>query len=93
MGNGVLFIVQVLRVFVKIYEVIIIIRALLSWIMPDPSNHLYAILVRLTEPILSPLRRLNFIPMLDLSPIIAILLLNTVVQWILALIAGSALYF
>jgi len=93
MGNGVLFIVQVLRVFVKIYEVIIIIRALLSWIMPDPSNHFYAILVRLTEPILSPLRRLNFIPMLDLSPIIAILLLNTVVQWILALIAGSALYF
>jgi len=53
----------------------IIIRALLSWVNPDPYNTIVQLLNKVTEPILTPIRR--FIPMfnigIDLSPFIAIL--------------------
>ena len=51
----------------------IFIRAVISWFSPDPYNPLVQFLNRITEPILSPIRRM--IPMfsigIDLSPIIA----------------------
>jgi YggT family protein len=50
---------------------IIIIRALISWVNPDPNNPIVDILYRLTEPVLYPIRRLMpDIGGLDLSPII-----------------------
>lgn len=65
------------------YVLIIIIRALLSWFSPNPYNRLYQLLISATEPVLAPLRRL--IPMrgIDISPIIAILLINVVVRRLL----------
>jgi len=53
---------------------VIIIRALISWVNPDPWNPIVQFLHRATEPVLQPIRRL--IPMsfgLDISPVIAIL--------------------
>ena len=50
---------------------LILIRALLSWVSPDPSNPIVQFLYRTTDPILEPIRRL-FPPMaIDISPIIA----------------------
>jgi len=57
------------------YMWIIIIRALLSWVNPDPYNPIVRFMYRVTEPVLRPIRdRLPTYQMgLDLSPMIAIL--------------------
>jgi len=54
----------------------IVARALLSWFNLRPDNPLVVILFDVTEPILAPLRRIiPRIGMLDISPMVAILLL------------------
>lgn len=52
---------------------LIIIRALISWVSPDPYNPIVRFLMSATEPILRPIQR-ALPPMggLDLSPIVAI---------------------
>jgi YggT family protein len=76
-GNVVLGIAKVLGVILNIYLWVIIIRALISWVNPDPYNPIVQFLVRVTEPVLRPLRKL--IPAwklgFDLSPVIAILII------------------
>lgn len=64
----------VLGVVLNLYIWIIIIRALISWVSPDPYNPVVQILYRLTEPVLKPLRR--HLPIsgmgIDLSPLVVI---------------------
>ena len=55
---------------------LILVRALLSWVNPDPFNPIVQFLNKVTEPILAPIRRvlppaLRF--GIDISPIIAFL--------------------
>lgn len=55
----------------------ILIRAVLSWVQPDPRNPIVQFLDRVTGPILYPLQRI--IPPLggiDLSPLVAMLLIE-----------------
>lgn len=55
----------------------ILIRAILSWVQPDPRNPIVQFLDRVTNPILYPLQRI--IPPLggiDLSPLVAMLLIE-----------------
>jgi YggT family protein len=64
-----------------IYSWVVIIRALLSWVNPDPYNPIVQILARLTEPVLRPIRKLvppRALGGLDLSPLILILLIQLV---------------
>ena len=76
-GNVILGIAKVLGVVLNIYMWVIIIRALLSWVNPDPYNPIVQFLTRITEPVLRPLRKL--VPThrlgIDLSPLIAILII------------------
>ncbi len=61
-----------------IFEVMkwfILIRALLSWVNPDPFNPIVQILHRMTEPILSPIRRILPPMGIDLSPMIAFIVI------------------
>lgn len=51
----------------------ILIRALLSWVSPDPFNPLVQFLVRTTEPLLEPIRRRLPYMAIDLSPLIVFL--------------------
>jgi YggT family protein len=63
--------------------VAIIIRSLMSWFPVDPKNILVNIVHTITEPILAPLRRvLPRLEMIDLSPMVAIIILYVVV-WLL----------
>lgn len=69
---------QILDILLTALYWLIIIRALLSWVNPDPFNPIVQFLQTVTEPILYPIRR--FLPILlrfgiDLSPVIAILAL------------------
>ena len=62
-----------------IYSVVIIVRALISWVSPDPRNPIVQFLAVVTEPVLAPLRRLvppRVFGGLDLSPILAIVLIS-----------------
>jgi YggT family protein len=55
----------------------IVIRALLSWFNLPPTNPLVNLLYDITEPILAPLRRVvPRIGMIDITPIVAIILMN-----------------
>jgi YggT family protein len=40
-----------------IYMFIVIARALISWVSPDPYNPIVQFLYRATEPVLEPIRR------------------------------------
>ena len=66
---------------------VLIAGALISWVVPDPSNPLVRLLSRITEPILSPIRRL-LPPMggMDFSPLIAIIaiqfLTRMLINWL-----------
>jgi YggT family protein len=54
--------------------VLILIRVVFSWISPYPNNSVYRFVFRLTEPILSPVRRrLPPISGMDLSPLVVTL--------------------
>jgi YggT family protein len=56
------------------YFWIIIARAVLSWVNPDPYNPIVRFLYRVTEPVLRPIRdRLPSFSGLDLSPLIVLL--------------------
>ena len=52
---------------------LILVRALISWVNPDPFNPVVQFLTRATEPILQPIRRLLPPMGIDISPIIAFL--------------------
>lgn len=64
----------VLDTVLTIYMYVIIARAILSWVNPDPYNPIVRFLYRATEPVLSRVRRL-VPPMggLDLAPLIVLL--------------------
>jgi YggT family protein len=76
-ANLVEVIARILDIGLTLYMWIVIIRALLSWVSPDPYNPIVRFLYRATEPVLRPIRRL--IPMgnigIDISPVIVILVI------------------
>lgn len=55
------------------YGLLIVIRALISWVSPDPFNPIVRFLYRATEPVLRPIRRrLPDLGGLDISPVVAL---------------------
>ncbi len=68
---------------------LIIIRALISWVNPDPYNPIVQFLYKTTEPLLAPFRRL--MPAhsigLDISPIFALIFI-----WFLKLFLVRTLF-
>lgn len=68
---------QMICIFTNIIIIAIIVRALLSWFNVDPRSPLIQALNQFTEPILEPIRRvMPRLGMIDLSPLVAILLLQ-----------------
>ncbi len=67
---------KVLDVCLTFMYWVIIVRALISWVNPDPYNPVVQFLYKVTEPILTPIRRILPLGLkfgIDISPIIAIL--------------------
>jgi YggT family protein len=61
--------------FLGLYTLAIFVRIILSWFGTTYANRLMRFLIRLTEPLLSPLRRmLPTVGMFDVSPIVAFLI-------------------
>lgn len=93
------FLIALARILGAVFTILywlILIRALISWVNPDPYNPLVQFLYKTTEPLLEPIRK--FLPLtlkfgIDISPIIAFLiimflksfLINTLVDFALRL--------
>ena len=72
-GNTLLGIATVFDYVLTFYTWIVIARALISWVNPDPWNPIVQFLTRATEPVLAPIRRrLGWSMGVDLSPLIVI---------------------
>ena len=75
---------SILSTVLSVYTWLFIIRAVISWVSPDPWNPLVQFLVRATDPVLRPIQQL--IPMwrlgIDISPIIAILAIQFIQRWL-----------
>lgn len=78
-------IIQFVAVVIQVMVFAIFARAILSWFPMNPGNQLVRILFQITEPILAPFRRIiPRIGMMDLSPLIAIIVLQVVAQVLLS---------
>lgn len=90
-----LIVARVISFVFQAYEFLILIRVLLSWVNVNPyrpaiDHPIVDILYRITDPVLQPLRRI--IPpiggAIDISPMVALLLLEILRQVIVRTLAG-----
>jgi len=64
----------VVHVLLMAVMLVVIARAVLSWVSPDPYNPIVRVIIQLSEPLLYPIRRrLPILGGLDLSPMLLIL--------------------
>lgn len=77
LGNFVIALATILDYVLVLYMWIVIARAVLSWVNPDPYNQIVRIIHNITEPVLYQIR--NRLPVtfggIDLSPIIIFLVI------------------
>ena len=82
---------QVLDMALSLYMWAIIIRALLSWVNPDPYNPIVRFFYGVTEPVLARIRRvLPPIGGIDLSPLVAILAIVFLKQFLIPVLYDLA---
>lgn len=79
LGNLLLAIAKVMDIILTFMYWLILIRALVSWVNPDPFNPIVQFLYKATEPVLENLRRilpanLRF-GIIDFSPLIAVIII------------------
>ena len=85
-ANFVAALATVLSYVLEIYTWIIIVRALISWVNPDPYNPIVQFLYKITEPVLYPLRKMmrTYSTGIDLSPLVAILIIMFLKQFLVS---------
>jgi YggT family protein len=75
LANFIVAAARIIDILLTLYMWIIVIRAVLSWVNPDPYNPIVRLLYQVTEPVLGRIRR--WIPLrgmgIDFSPIIVLL--------------------
>ena len=73
-------IADIIIAFARVYEWIVIISVILSWIIRDPYHPLRQGVDNLVRPLLDPIRRMMpSTGMIDFSPIVLLLLIRLVV--------------
>jgi len=85
---GASFVYNFLRFLLLAFEFLVIGRVLFSYIEPSGRSAFSQFLVAITEPILAPIRQ--FMPrlgMFDLSPMVAIILLSLIANFVTRLLA------
>ncbi len=83
---------EIINLGLTIYMWIIIARAILSWVNPDPYNPIVRFLYNVTEPVLSRVRRLVPVAFggLDLSPILVLLAIVFLQKFLVASLLDMA---
>ncbi len=91
-GNFLEAVATVLNMVLVIYMWVIIARAVLSWVSPDPYNPIVRFIHNVTEPVLYRIR--SKIPVsiggIDFSPILVILLIIFLQRFVIQSIAQYA---
>lgn len=87
MGTIIGGVANVINLAFQIYIFIVIARALISWVSPDPYNPIVRFLHNATDPVLHRLR--NLLPFLqagtfDFSPIVLLILLSVLQQFVVS---------
>jgi len=74
-ANLLLTIAKILHILLTVYMWIVIIRALISWVNPDPYNPIVRFLHAVTDPVLNPIRKVIGYRLgpIDISPMVVIL--------------------
>lgn len=94
LGNFLLALAKIIDIGLSLYMWIIIARALISWVNPDPYNPIVTFLYRATEPVMAPIRR--WLPLrglgIDISPIIVIAAIIFLQTFLLKSLAELAYY-
>jgi len=94
-GNLIEALARIVDIGLTIYMWLIIIRAIISWVNPDPYNPIVRFLYNVTEPVLYQVRRL--IPMrgigIDFSPIIVILVIVFLQSFVVRTMLQIAVHF
>ena len=75
-SNLLIALAKITDVALTIFYWLILIRALISWVSPDPFNPIVQFLYRMTEPVLEPVRRILPFGLrsgIDISPLIVFL--------------------
>ncbi len=94
LGNLLEAFAKILYMGLTLYMWVIIIRAVISWVNPDPYNPIIRFLYQATEPVLSPIRR--WIPLrgigIDISPIIVIMVIYFLSTFLVQSILDIAAY-
>ena len=93
-SNFLVAIAKILNIALSLYMWIVIGRAIISWVSPDPYNPIVRFLTTITEPVLYPIRRKIPINLggIDFSPvlvILAIIFLQSFLVKTLLQLAGS----
>jgi len=80
--------IWIINLVFGVYEFLVFIRVLLSWVNINPNHPLVRILYSLTDPLLKPIQRL--IPpiggTIDISPAVALILLYIVQRVLIGLL-------
>ncbi|MFQ5596554.1 MAG: YggT family protein [Nitrospiria bacterium] len=74
----------VIDMILQFYMWVIIARAVISWVNPDPYNPIVQFLYKITEPVLYPIRMrmASYSSGIDLSPMILILIIIFLKQFL-----------
>lgn len=92
LGQFIIAIAQVLGLLIDLYVYILIARALISWVNPDPYNPIVKFLHNVTDPLLYRVRSL--VPLyfsgIDFSPIAVLIALQFIKQILLAFLYSLA---
>lgn len=92
LGNFLIAIAKIINIALTFYMWIIIGRAVISWVNPDPYNPIVRFLNSVTEPVLYPIRRrLPFLGGFDFSPIIVILAIVFIQTFLVQSLADLAI--
>ncbi|NQU15917.1 MAG: YggT family protein [Desulfobacteraceae bacterium] len=92
-GNFLAAVAKIIDIALTLYMWIIIGRAVISWVNPDPYNPIVRFLNAVTEPVLYPIRRRFPISLggIDFSPIIVILVIIFVQSFLVRSLAELAM--
>jgi len=92
-GNLIYAVAIILDYALKIANWLIIIRALLSWVNPDPLNPIVQFLYNVTEPLLMPFRKVFPIYTIgvDISPIFALIFIWFMKLFLIRTLFGVAM--
>ncbi len=93
-GNFLAAVAKIIDIALTLYMWIIIGRAVISWVNPDPYNPIVRFLNAVTEPVLYPIRRRLPISLggIDFSPIIVILVIIFVQSFLVRSLAELAMH-